>query len=71
MKKIIAILGMATFLGVSVPYVSAANAKHNTTLSVEKHKKSGKKAKNKIGASEKTSQSSAQTQGASATPTTK
>jgi hypothetical protein len=64
MKKVIVILGMAIFLVASVPYVSAANVKHNTTLAVAKHKKSGKTSKSKTGASKKTSKSSAKTQDA-------
>lgn len=67
MKKVIAILGMAMFLVASVPYVSASNAKYSTTMSVEKHKKSGKKSKSKTGTSKKTSKGTSKTQDAATT----
>jgi hypothetical protein len=45
MKRVIAMLSLAAFLATTVPYVTATDTSHKSTMVAKKHKKNAKTAK--------------------------
>ena len=72
MKRVITMLGLAAFLATTVPYVTATDTSHKSTMVAKKHKKNGKTSKGSTyNSSAKKSTGSSASSGKSSAPSTK